>query len=157
MRIGQGLDVHAFSDDGDRELWLGLVRIPDAIGLVGHSDADVVTHALCDALLGAGNLGDLGRHFPDNDPAFAGISSRQLLEETVALLRVDGYRVLSGDVTIIAERPKLALFMPDMSHELSDVVGATISVKATTFEGLGAFGRGEGIGASAVVLVEELA
>jgi 2-C-methyl-D-erythritol 2,4-cyclodiphosphate synthase len=154
MRIGQGIDVHAFSDDDGRELWLGLVHIPDAQGLVGHSDADVATHALCDALLGAANLGDLGRHFPDNDPAFAGASSRRLLEETVELLRADRYHVLSGDVTIMAERPKLVLFMPAMSHELSRVVGATISVKATTFEGLGAFGRGEGIGASAVVLIE---
>jgi 2-C-methyl-D-erythritol 2,4-cyclodiphosphate synthase len=157
MRIGQGMDVHAFSDDGDRELWLGLVHIPDAQGLVGHSDADVATHALCDALLGAANLGDLGRHFPDNDPAFAGASSRRLLDETVALLRTDGYRVLSGDVTILAERPKLVLFMSAMSHELSSAVGATISVKATTLEGLGALGRGEGIGASAVVLIEESA
>jgi 2-C-methyl-D-erythritol 2,4-cyclodiphosphate synthase len=157
MRIGQGLDVHAFSDDGDRELWLGLVHIPDAPGLVGHSDADVATHALCDALLGAANLGDLGRHFSDTDPAYAGISSRQLLEETVALVRTEGYRVLSGDVTIIAERPKLVLFMPAMSQELSSVAGAIISVKATTFEGLGAFGRGEGVGASAVVLIEEFA
>jgi 2-C-methyl-D-erythritol 2,4-cyclodiphosphate synthase len=155
MRIGQGLDVHAFSDDADRELWLGLVRIPDAPGLVGHSDADVATHALCDALLGAANLGDLGRHFPDSDPAFAGVSSRRLLDETVGLLRRDGYDVLSGDVTIVAERPKLAAFMPAMSDELSEVVGATISVKATTFEGLGSFGRGEGIGASAVVLIEK--
>ena len=157
MRIGQGIDVHAFSDDRDRELWLGLVQVPEAQGLVGHSDADVATHALCDALLGAANLGDLGRHFPDNDPAFAGASSRRLLEETMALLRAGGYRVVSGDVTIIAERPKLVSFMPAMSHELSGVVGATMSVKATTFEGLGAFGRGEGIGASAVVLIEESA
>ncbi len=157
MRIGQGIDVHAFSDDGDRELWLGLVHIPNGPGLVGHSDADVATHALCDALLGAANLGDLGRHFPDHDPAFAGASSRKLLEETVALLRADGYRVLSADVTIMAERPKLVLYMPAMSHELSTVVGASVSVKATTFEGLGAFGRGEGMGASAVVLIEESA
>ena len=157
MRIGQGLDVHAFSDDAGRELWLGLVHIPDAPGLKGHSDADVATHALCDALLGAANRGDLGRHFPDNDPAYGGVSSRQLLEETVALVRIEGYRVLSGDVTIIAERPKLVLFMPAMSKELSDVTGATISVKATTFEGLGTFGRGEGVGASAVVLLEEFA
>ncbi len=157
MRIGQGIDVHAFSDDGDRELWLGLVHIPNGPGLVGHSDADVATHALCDALLGAANLGDLGRHFPDHDPAFAGASSRKLLEETVALLRADGYRVLSADVTIMAERPKLVLYMPAMSHELSTVVGASVSVKATTFEGLGAFGRGEGMGASAVVLIEETA
>lgn len=156
MRIGQGLDVHAFSDDQKRELWLGLVHVPNEIGLAGHSDADVATHALCDALLGAANLGDLGRHFPDNDPVFAGASSRHLLEESVSLLRAEGFHVVSGDVTIIAERPKLVLYMPAMSHELSSVVGATVSVKATTFEGLGTFGRGEGIGASAVVLIDQL-
>ncbi len=154
MRIGQGLDVHAFSDDPRRELWLGLVHVSNEVGLAGHSDADVATHALCDALLGAANLGDLGRHFPDSDPAFAGASSRRLLEATLALVKAEGFNVLSGDVTIIAERPKLVSFMPNMSKELSGVVGATISVKATTFEGLGAFGRGEGIGASAVVLLE---
>jgi 2-C-methyl-D-erythritol 2,4-cyclodiphosphate synthase len=157
MRIGQGIDVHGFSDDAKRELWLGLVHVPDETGLAGHSDADVATHALCDALLGAANLGDLGRHFPDSDPAFAGASSRRLLEESVALLHAEGFRVLSGDVTVIAERPKLALFMPAMSHELSSVVGATVSVKATTFEGLGTLGRGEGIAASAVVLIDESA
>lgn len=154
MRIGQGLDVHAFSDDQRRELWLGLVHVPNEVGLAGHSDADVATHALCDALLGAANLGDLGRHFPDSDPAFAGASSRRLLEATLELVQAEGFHVLSGDVTIIAERPKLVSFMPDMSKELSSVVGVTISVKATTFEGLGTFGRGEGIGASAVVLIE---
>jgi 2-C-methyl-D-erythritol 2,4-cyclodiphosphate synthase len=154
VRIGQGLDVHAFSDDPRRELWLGLVHVSNEVGLAGHSDADVATHALCDALLGAANLGDLGRHFPDSDPAFAGASSRRLLEATLALVKAEGFNVLSGDVTIIAERPKLLSLMPDMSKELSGVVGATISVKATTFEGLGAFGRGEGIGASAVVLLE---
>jgi 2-C-methyl-D-erythritol 2,4-cyclodiphosphate synthase len=154
VRIGQGLDVHAFSDDPRRELWLGLVHVSNEVGLAGHSDADVATHALCDALLGAANLGDLGRHFPDSDPAFAGASSRRLLEATLALVKAEGFNVLSGDVTIIAERPKLVSFMPNMSKELSGVVGATISVKATTFEGLGAFGRGEGIGASAVVLLE---
>jgi len=157
VRIGQGIDIHRVSDEPDRALWLGLVHVPDAPGLNGHSDADVATHALCDALLGAANLGDLGRYFPDSDSAFAGASSRRLLEGTVALVRAEGYRVLSGDVTIIAERPRLALFMPAMSRELSNVVGATVSVKATTAEGLGAFGRVEGIGASAVVLIEDQA
>jgi 2-C-methyl-D-erythritol 2,4-cyclodiphosphate synthase len=157
MRIGQGIDVHRFSDDTERPLWLALVNVPEAPGLAGHSDADVATHALCDALLGAANLGDLGRHFPDDDPDIAGVSSRQLLEETVALVRVAGYQVVSADVTIVAERPKLALLIPAMSHELSSVLGTTVSVKATTFEGLGAIGRGEGIAASAVVLIEELA
>jgi 2-C-methyl-D-erythritol 2,4-cyclodiphosphate synthase len=155
MRIGHGLDVHRVSDDPSRSLWLGLVEIPDAPGLVGHSDADVATHALCDALLGAANLGDLGRHFPDTDPEFEGSSSRRLLVETVALVAAAGLRAVSADVTILAERPKLSTFMPRMSDELSAVVGALVTVKATTTEGLGALGRVEGIGAVAVVLVDE--
>ena len=155
MRIGQGIDVHRVSESSDRELWLGLVHVPDAPGLDGHSDADVATHALCDALLGAANLGDLGRHFPDTDAAYRDVSSRKLLEATVALVRAEGFSVASCDVTIIAERPRLAIFMPVMSEALSSVVGATVSVKATTAEGLGALGRVEGIGASAVVLLEE--
>jgi 2-C-methyl-D-erythritol 2,4-cyclodiphosphate synthase len=155
MRIGQGIDIHRVSDDAGRELWLGLVHIPNAPGLIGHSDADVATHALCDAMLGAANQGDVGRHFPDNDPAFHNVSSRRLLEATMTIIQAEGFHVVSGDVTIIAERPKLALYMPSMSHELSSVAGALISVKATTSEGLGAFGRGEGIAASAVVLIEE--
>lgn len=156
MRIGHGLDVHRVSDDPSRTLWLGLVAIPDAPGLVGHSDADVATHALCDALLGASNLGDLGRHFPDSDPAFAGASSRHLLVDTIAMVHDAGLRVESADVTIVAERPKLASFMPAMSEQLSRVVGALVTVKATTSEGLGALGRVEGIAASAVVLLQEV-
>jgi 2-C-methyl-D-erythritol 2,4-cyclodiphosphate synthase len=155
VRIGQGIDVHRVSESSDRELWLGLVNVPDAPGLDGHSDADVATHALCDALLGAANLGDLGRHFPDTDPAYRDVSSRDLLEATVALVRAEGFSIESCDVTIIAERPRLAIYMPVMSEALSSVVGATVSVKATTAEGLGALGRVEGIGASAVVLLEE--
>jgi 2-C-methyl-D-erythritol 2,4-cyclodiphosphate synthase len=157
MRIGHGIDVHRVSDDPSRTLWLGLVEIPDAPGLVGHSDADVATHALCDALLGAANLGDLGRHFPDTDPQFAGSSSRRLLEESVALVTAAGLRTISADLTIIAERPKLSSHMSRMSDELSAVVGALVTVKATTTEGLGALGRVEGIGASAVALLEDLA
>jgi 2-C-methyl-D-erythritol 2,4-cyclodiphosphate synthase len=155
MRIGHGLDVHRVSDDASRALWLGLVEIPDAPGLVGHSDADVATHALCDALLGAANLGDLGRHFPDTDPEFAGSSSRRLLVETVVLVAAAGLRTVSADITIVAERPKLSDFMPQMSDELSAVVGALVTVKATTAEGLGALGRVEGIAASAVALLDE--
>jgi 2-C-methyl-D-erythritol 2,4-cyclodiphosphate synthase len=156
MRIGHGLDVHRVSDDASRTLWLGLVEIPDAPGLVGHSDADVATHALCDALLGAANLGDLGRHFPDTDPQYAGSSSRRLLEGTVELIAAAGLRMISADITIVAERPKLVDFMPRMSDELSAVVGALVTVKATTAEGLGALGRVEGIAASAVALLEEI-
>ena len=156
MRIGHGIDVHRTSHDVTRELWLGLVHIPDGRGLVGHSDADVATHALCDALLGAANLGDLGRHFPDSDPRFADVPSRRLLEATLALVAEAGYRVTSADITIIAERPKLADFMPMMSEELTQMLGTVVSVKATTAEGLGALGRVEGIAATAVVLVEEI-
>ncbi len=157
MRIGQGIDVHRVSELPDRELWLGLVHVPDAAGLDGHSDADVATHALCDALLGAANLGDVGRYFPDSDPAYKDASSRYLLEATVELVHAEGFRVVSADVTIIAERPRLALYMPAMSHELTSVVGAPVSVKATTAEGLGALGRVEGIGASAVALIDDQA
>lgn len=153
MRIGQGIDVHRFSEDPNRELWLGLVLVPEGPGLLGHSDADAATHALCDALLGAANLGDLGRHFPDSDPAYRGVSSRWLLETTVALIRAEGFRVESADVTIVAERPKIADYMPNMSAELSVVTGTKVSVKATTYEGLGAIGRGEGVLASAIVLL----
>ncbi len=156
MRIGHGIDVHRVSDDPSRVLMLGLVAIPDAAGLAGHSDADVATHALCDALLGGANLGDLGRNFPDTDAATAGISSRALLESTLRLVHDAGFRVASADVTIIAERPRLADFMTAMSDELSSAVGTVVSVKATTTEGLGALGRIEGIGATAVALLEEI-
>ena len=155
MRIGHGIDVHRTSHDVTRELWLGLVLVTGGRGLVGHSDADPATHALCDALLGAANLGDIGRHFPDTDPQFENAPSRQLLEATLTLVRGAGYRVTSADVTIIAERPRLADFMPLMSERLSAVLGTVVSVKATTAEGLGALGRVEGIAATAVVLLEE--
>jgi 2-C-methyl-D-erythritol 2,4-cyclodiphosphate synthase len=153
LRIGQGIDVHAFSDDPERELWLGLVHVVEGPGLIGHSDADAATHALCDALLGAANLGDLGRHFPDTETVYHGVSSRWLLEATVALIRAEDFKIESADVTIMAERPKLAAYMPAMSEELSTIAGAIVSVKATTLEGLGALGRAEGIAASAVVLL----
>ncbi|HEY7931206.1 MAG TPA: 2-C-methyl-D-erythritol 2,4-cyclodiphosphate synthase [Acidimicrobiales bacterium] len=153
MRIGQGFDVHRFSV-APRALWLGLVEIPDAPGLEGHSDADVATHALCDALLGAANLGDLGRHFSDRDPAYKNISSRVLLSSSLTMIHDAGWTLTSGDVTILCEQPRLALYLPAMSHELSALAGAVVSVKATTLEGLGALGRGEGIAATAVVLLE---
>lgn len=154
LRIGHGLDVHRLSDDPSRTLMLALVEVAGAPGLEGHSDADVATHALCDALLGAANLGDLGRHFPDSDPDYEGVPSRRLLEETLRLVHDGGYRVTSADVTIIAERPRLAPYMDAMSTALSELVGVTVSVKATTTEGLGAIGRVEGIAATAVVLLE---
>jgi len=157
VRIGHGIDVHRFSADPTRQLWLGLVLIDNAAGLEGHSDADVVTHALCDALLGGANLGDLGRHFPDDDPEIAGVSSRRLLEATLDLVRANGFVVVSADVTVIAERPKLAGHMESMSAALSSIVGTVVSLKATTVEGLGALGRSEGIAATAVALLEEIA
>ena len=156
MRIGQGIDIHQFSTDSSREMRLGLVRIEEAPGLVGHSDADVVTHAVIDALLGGANLGDIGRHFPDTDPQFANIASRVMLIETLRRVTAAGFRPISADVTIVAERPKIAPYMPAMSEELSAVLGCVVSVKATTAEGLGALGRAEGIAATAVALLEEL-
>ncbi len=155
MRIGQGVDVHRFSTDAARELWLGLVLIPDVVGLEGHSDADVATHALIDALLGAANLGDIGHHFPPTDERYAGAKSVDMLTSTRQLVETAGFRISSADLTILAEQPKLAWFIPTMSERLSEVAGTTVSVKATTLEGLGALGRQEGIGATAVVLLEE--
>jgi len=154
LRIGHGIDVHRVSDDPARTLMLALVRIEGAPGLEGHSDADVATHALCDALLGGANLGDLGRHFPDSDPDYEGVPSRELLDATLRLVHAAGFSVSSADVTIIAERPRLAPYMDAMSEELSLMVGVAVSVKATTAEGLGALGRVEGIAATAVVLLE---
>ena len=154
LRIGHGFDVHRFGDDSSRELWLGLVLIPGATGLLGHSDADVIAHAVADALLGAASLGDLGRHFPDADPATLGIASAQLLEAVRSQVDAAGYRPVSVDVTVVAEYPRLAPHMDAMVAALSAAVGAPVSVKATTPERLGAIGRGEGISATAVALVE---
>jgi 2-C-methyl-D-erythritol 2,4-cyclodiphosphate synthase len=156
VRIGQGIDVHRFSDDASRDLYLGLVHLEGERGLAGHSDADVATHALIDALLGAANLGDIGRHFPDSDPELLGVASHAMLVETLRRVALAGFRPMSADVTIIAERPRLAPHMSRMSHELSAAVGCVVSVKATTAEGLGALGRSEGIAATAIALLEEL-
>ena len=156
MRIGHGIDVHRFSDDSERELRLGLVRLDGERGLVGHSDADVVTHALIDALLGGANLGDIGRHFPDTDEEFSGIASRDMLIEVVRRVADAGFRAISADLSIIAEWPKMSPHMPAMSEELSAAVGCVVAVKATTVEGFGALGRREGIAATAVALLEEL-
>lgn len=153
MRIGHGFDVHRFSGDRSRPLRLGLVAIAESPGLLGHSDADVVAHAVADALLGAAGLGDLGRHFPDHDPATEGVSSLTLLQAVVDLVAGAGYYPISLDVTILAERPVLAPLMPEMAARLTEAVGAPVSVKATTTEGLGAIGRAEGIAATAVALV----
>lgn len=154
LRVGQGFDVHPFSVDPGRRLVLGGVEITGAPGLAGHSDADAVAHALCDALLGAAGLGDLGRHFPDTDPAFAGADSLRLLAEVVRRVGQAGFQPVNADCTVVAEAPKLRPYMDAMVERLSGVLGAPVSVKATRGEGIGALGRGEGIACLAVAMVE---
>jgi 2-C-methyl-D-erythritol 2,4-cyclodiphosphate synthase len=156
MRIGQGFDVHRFSEDPGRLLVLGGVRIAGGRGLEGHSDADVVAHALADAVLGAVALGDIGTHFPDTDPAFFGADSIGLLGRTVAMARDAGFTPVNGDCTVLAEEPRLAPHVAAMSDTLAAALGAPVSVKATRAEGLGAIGRAEGIACLAVVLLEPL-
>jgi 2-C-methyl-D-erythritol 2,4-cyclodiphosphate synthase len=154
MRIGHGFDVHAFA--ADRKLILGGVEIAYARGLLGHSDADVLLHAICDALLGAAGLGDIGRHFPDNDPAYAGIDSRRLLRDVRARLATAGWQVGNVDATIIAQTPKMAPHIAAMVGNIAADLGVAneqVNVKATTTERLGFTGRGEGIAAEAVCLI----
>jgi len=154
-RIGIGYDVHRLVPD--RPLVLGGVDVPFDLGLLGHSDADVLTHAICDALLGAAGLGDIGIHFPDSDERYKGISSLRLLERVVQLVGEAGYSPVNVDATVIAEQPKLAPHLPAMRGALSRVLGARedqIGLKATTSEGLGALGRGDGIAVMAVCLIE---
>ena len=154
MRIGTGYDVHRLTEG--RKLILGGVEIPWEKGLDGHSDADVLIHALMDALLGAAALGDIGQHFPDTDPAYKGISSLALLRKVADLLSDCGYRLGNADVTVICQRPKLAGHIPQMRQNLADAMGVPVdqvSVKATTTEKLGFTGRGEGIAAEAVCLI----
>ena len=155
LRIGQGVDFHRFSEDADRPLVLGGVVVtgPDARGLDGHSDADAVAHALADAILGAAGLGDIGTHFPPGDPAWAGADSMDLLSRAVALAADAGWVLVNADCTVMAEAPRLAPFVGPMMARLEEAAGAPVSVKATTTEGMGAIGRGEGIGAMAVVLL----
>ncbi|MDE7179721.1 MAG: 2-C-methyl-D-erythritol 2,4-cyclodiphosphate synthase [Muribaculaceae bacterium] len=158
MRIGQGYDVHRLTEG--RELWLGGIRIDHTLGLDGHSDADVAIHALCDAMLGSLALGDIGKHFPDTDPRYKGIDSKRLLREVARLLSERGWRVGNADLTIMAQRPKLAPHIERMRVVLAGCVGIStdcISVKATTTERLGFEGREEGISAMAVVLIEPIA
>lgn len=157
MRIGQGLDVHAFCEG--RPLILGGIQIPFELGLAGHSDADVVIHAICDALLGAAALGDIGQHFPDNDPAFKNIDSQILLTNVIQQLGDLNYRIVNMDVSIIAQQPKLLPHMADMRSNLANVMGIevdTLNLKATTTEKLGFTGRKEGIAAMATVLIESV-
>jgi 2-C-methyl-D-erythritol 2,4-cyclodiphosphate synthase len=155
MRIGFGYDSHRLA--AGRRLVLGGVEIPHEKGLLGHSDADVLTHAVCDAILGAVGLGDIGRQFPDTDPAYRDISSLVLLERVQALAAANGYKLCNVDSTIILERPKLAPYLPAMAENMAGVLRippGQVSVKAKTNEGMGLVGAGEGAAAFAVVLVE---
>ncbi len=154
FRVGFGYDMHRLAED--RDLWLGGIKIDFEKGLVGHSDADVLIHTICDALLGAANLRDIGYHFPDTDGEFENIDSKILLEKTVALLRDNGYEISNIDSTICAEYPKLNPHIPDMQKKLSEVMNvdiSAISIKATTSERMGFVGRQEGITAYAVALI----
>ncbi|MDR1464140.1 MAG: 2-C-methyl-D-erythritol 2,4-cyclodiphosphate synthase [Oscillospiraceae bacterium] len=155
MRIGHGYDVHRLTPG--RKLFLGGVEIPYDKGLLGHSDADVLTHALMDALLGAAALGDIGQWFPDSDDAYRGADSLALLRRVTELLQERGFRLGNADCTVLAQAPKLAPYIPAMRQALAAACGVsaeTVSVKATTEEGLGFTGAGEGIAAHAIVLIE---
>ena len=154
MRIGQGYDAHRFQP-GD-QIVIGGVQIPFEKSLAAHSDGDVLLHAICDAILGALALGDIGKHFPDTNEEFAGANSRDLLRHVVTLMRKEGYRVANIDATVIAEKPKMAPFIDQMREHIAADIDASIgqvSVKATTTEKMGFTGRGEGIAAMAVVLL----
>lgn len=156
MRVGTGFDVHRLS--AGRKLIIGGVDIPAEQGLLGHSDADVLLHAICDALLGAAGLGDIGKHFPDSDPKYKGISSLVLLEEVGRLLAEGGFRVHNIDATIVAERPRMAPHIPAMAANIAAAAGvdrSSVNVKATTTEGLGYTGRGEGMAAYAACLIRK--
>ncbi len=156
MRIGHGYDVHRLVEE--RPLILGGVQIPYEKGLLGHSDADVLTHALMDALLGAAGLGDIGKHFPDTDPQYEGISSLELLRHVCKLLREKGYFLGNADITLIAQRPKIGPHMPEMLKNLAEVMDCPenrLNIKATTEEKLGFTGEGAGMACHAVCLLEE--
>jgi 2-C-methyl-D-erythritol 2,4-cyclodiphosphate synthase len=155
MRIGIGYDVHAFA--ADRALVLGGVDVPCERGLLGHSDADVLTHALMDAILGAMRAGDIGQHFPDTDPAYAGASSLALLRRVASMMRDAGWRLVDADSVVVLEEPRISPLRGEMRARLADALGVDIElvgVKATTTERLGFSGRGEGAAAQAVVLLE---
>ncbi|MGZ5051670.1 MAG: 2-C-methyl-D-erythritol 2,4-cyclodiphosphate synthase [Methylobacter sp.] len=156
IRVGQGYDVHRFKDGG--EVILGGVKIPYEQGLEAHSDGDVVLHALCDAILGAAALGDIGKHFPDTDPAFKGADSRVLLRHVYGVVQQKGYKLVNADITIIAQAPKMSPHTAEMCRNIADdllVDVDCINVKATTTEKLGFEGRKEGIAVQAVVLIEK--
>ncbi len=156
VRVGFGFDVHKLVSN--RPLWLGGILLDYEFGLEGHSDADVLIHSICDALLGAANMRDIGYHFPDTSEEFRGADSKELLHRTVALIAGKGYRVGNVDVTVCAEQPKINPYIPQMQHCLSEVMGVSeddISIKATTTEHLGFTGREEGIASYAVALIEK--
>ena len=157
MRIGQGFDVHALV--AGRKLVVGGVEIPYAKGLRGHSNADVLLHAVCDALLGAAGMGDIGRHFPDSETAYADIDSRKLLRDVGKKLKAANLRIVNVDATIVAQAPRMAPHVPRMIGNIAADLGvapAAVNVKATTSDELGFLGRGEGIAASAVALIDEM-
>lgn len=154
IRIGQGFDVHAFAEG--RKLIICGVDIPYELGLLGHSDADVAIHALCDALLGAAALGDIGKHFPDTDPRYKGVDSRRLLRHVVELIASEGYSISNADITVIAQAPKMAPHITSMRQNMADDLGidlGRVNVKATTTEHLGFTGRREGIASLASVIL----
>jgi len=157
IRTGFGYDVHRLVEG--RDLIIGGIKIPYHLGLLGHSDADVLTHALCDALLGAAGLGDIGRHFPDSDPAFAGISSIILLGHVMTRIEESGrWRLVNADMTLVAQKPKIAPYITRIRDNLKSAMGCSasqVNVKATTTEGLGFPGTGQGMAAYAVVLIEQ--
>ncbi len=156
MRIGQGLDVHAFAPG--RRLVIGGVEIPFHKGLAGHSDADVLLHAICDALLGAAALGDIGRHYPDTDPQYSDVDSRQLLRDVAAKVRGLKFQIVNVDATIVAETPRMAPHIARMIGNIAADLGVApgaVNIKATTTEQLGFIGRGEGIAALAVALIDD--
>lgn len=153
MRIGYGYDVHAFSEDPERPLLLGGVLFPGERGLLGHSDADVIAHACCDAILGAAGLGDMGACFPDDEPTWEGADSIEMLRIVVRKVTDAGWAVQNLDCTVVAERPRIAPRRLEVQERLSETVGAPVSVKGKTAEGLGALGRGEGIACWAAALL----
>lgn len=156
IRVGQGFDVHQFAEG--RDLWLGGIKIEHEKGLLGHSDADVLIHAICDAILGAAHLRDIGTHFPDNDNAYKNIDSKILLKKCGELIREKGYKIENIDSIIMAQAPKMKPHIPEMQRVMAEVLGIDeedMTVKATTTEHLGFVGRKEGIAASAVVLLSK--
>lgn len=157
IRVGMGYDVHRLVPG--RELWMGGIKIDYEMGLLGHSDADVLIHAICDAILGAANMRDIGYHFPDTSAETEGMDSKVILAKTIALIATKGYRLVNIDATICAERPKMNPHIPQMQQTMAVVIGCTpdaISIKATTTEKLGFTGRQEGISAFAVALIEQV-